>query len=195
MYKALKLTLGLLGVLLLTVSCQKKQEINVFHELQDVQKLVLAEMSLNKVGTISDAGAKGVDALINGFKVGDRIAAYSFHTYLQAYVDLGELRDGDVEVDHKRKFVRLTLPAIRTLYIGRDLGVKEEHYRVTGFRSQITAQERAALKNAMSKALKEDLRKNDEYRSLLVSEAQTKARGFLTILLKSRGYDSEINFR
>ena len=181
--------------MLLTVSCQKKQEINVFHELQDVEKLVLAEMSLNKVGTISDAGAKGVDALINGFKVGDRIAAYSFHTYLQAYVDLGELRDGDVEVDHKRKFVRLTLPAIRTQYIGRDLGVKEEHYRVTGFRSQITAQERAALKNAMSKALKEDLRKNDEYRSLLVNEAQTKARGFLTILLKSRGYDSEINFR
>ncbi|MCM1076931.1 MAG: DUF4230 domain-containing protein [Bacteroides sp.] len=182
-------------VTLLTVSCQKKQEINVFHELHDVQKLVLAEMSLNKVGTISDEGAKGFDAFVNGLKVGDRVAAYSFHTYIQAYIDLAELTDDDVTVDEKRKLVKIKLPAIQTQYIGRDLGVTEEHYRVTGMRSAITARERAQLKDAMSKALKEDLKNNDAYRSLLVSDAQAKARGFFTILLKDKGYESEITFK
>ncbi|MDE5665799.1 MAG: DUF4230 domain-containing protein [Duncaniella sp.] len=195
MYKTLRIAACVMVGALLTVSCRKEKEINVFHELQDVQKLVLAEMSLNKVGTISDVGAKGVDAFINGIKFGDRIAAYSFQTYIDAYIDLSELKSSDVEVDEKRKFIKLTLPAIQTQYIGRDLGVQEEHYRVTGLRSEITAQERAMLKDKMSLALKEDVENNDEYRSLLVKEAQTKARGFFTILLKEYGYDCEINFR
>ncbi|MDE6121923.1 MAG: DUF4230 domain-containing protein, partial [Duncaniella dubosii] len=136
-----------------------------------------------------------VDAFINGIKFGDRIAAYSFQTYIDAYIDLSELKSSDVEVDEKRKFIKLTLPAIQTQYIGRDLGVQEEHYRVTGLRSEITAQERAMLKDKMSLALKEDVENNDEYRSLLVKEAQTKARGFFTILLNGYGYDCEIDFR
>lgn len=179
----------------LTLSCSEKKEVNVFHELQDVHKLVLSEMSLNKVGVISDEGAKGMDALVNNLKFGDRVAAYSFHTYIEAYIDLGELRDTDVEVDEKRKLVKLTLPPVQTQYIGRDLGVTEEHYRVSGMRSEITAQERARLKDKMSKSLKEDIRKNPEYRSMLVKEAQSKARGFFSILLKDKGYDSEITFR
>lgn len=195
MYKTLRIAACMMALALLTVSCRKEKEVNVFHELQDVQKLVLAEMSLNKVGTISDVGLKGVDAIVNGLKFGDRIAAYSFQTYIDAYIDLSELKSSDVEVDEKRKFIRLTLPPIQTQYIGRDLGVQEEHYRVTGLRSEITAQERALLKDKMSKSLREDVENNDEYRSLLVREAQAKARGYFTILLNSYGYDCEVGFR
>ena len=98
-------------------------------------------------------------------------------------------------VTEKRKLVKLTLPPVQTQYIGRDVGVTEEHYRVSGMRSQITAQERAQLKDKMSKSLREDIRKNPEYRSMLIKEAQSKARGFFSILLKDKGYDSEITFR
>lgn len=185
----------LLVALTLLASGCKKHEVNVFHELQDVQKLVLAEMTVNKVGTISDDGARGIDALVNNLKVGKRIAAYSFQTYLEAYIDLSELHDGDVTVDPARKFVRLTLPPVHTEYLGRDLGVTEEHYRVSGLRSEITASERAALKEKMNKSLKDDIRNNPEYSSMLVKEAQAKARGFFTILLRDWGYDSEITFR
>ena len=195
MNRTLRLLWCMMVGALLAVSCTEKKEVNVFHELQDVQKLVLAEMSLNKVGTISDMGAKGLDAFVNEFKFGDRVAAYSFHTYIEAYIDLGELRDADVVVDEKRKLVKLTLPSVQTQYIGRDVGVTEEHYRVSGMRSQITAQERAQLKDKMSKSLREDIRKNPEYRSMLIKEAQSKARGFFSILLKDKGYDSEITFR
>lgn len=187
--------LSLMLVFVFLASGCRKQEVNVFHELQDVQKLVLAEMTVNKVGTISDDGAKGIDAFVNGLKVGKRIAAYSFHTYIEAYIDLSELSADDIKVDRERKLVRLTLPAVRTQYLGRDLGVTEEHYRVSGLRSQITAEERAQLKEKMNKSLKEDVRNNDEYRSMLVKEAQAKARGFFSILLKDWGYDSEITFR
>lgn len=184
----------MLALAFITAGC-RKQEINVFHELQDVQKLVLAEMTVNKVGTISDDGAKGIDALVNNLKVGKRIAAYSFHTYLEAYIDLSELRADDITVDPARRLVSLTLPPVRTRYLYRDLGVTEEHYRVSGLRSEITAAERAALKEKMSRSLKEDVRNNPEYRSILVKEAEAKARGFFSILLKDWGYDSEISFR
>lgn len=180
---------------LLAAGCAQKQEVNIVHELHDVQKLVLAEMTINKVGKISDDGAKGIHAIVNNLKVGKRIAAYSFQTYLEAYIDLSELNDADVVVDEASKTVTLTLPPVRTQYLGRDLGVTEEHYRVSGLRSNITAEERAALKEEMNKSLKEDVRNNDEYRSMLVEEAQKKARGFFSILLRDRGYKSNINFR
>ena len=80
-------------------------------------------------------------------------------------------------MDPARKFVRLTLPPVHTEYLGRDLGVTEEHYRVSGLRSEITAGKRAALKEKMNKSLKDDIRNNPEYSSMLVKEAQAKARG------------------
>ncbi len=181
--------------LVFSAGCAHKQSPALLHELQDVQKLSLAEMTVNKVGTISDNGAKGIDAFVNGLKVGKRIAAYSFHTYIEAYIDLAELRDEDITVDHDRKLVSLTLPPVHTRYLGRDIGVTEEHYRVSGLCSQITAEERAELKDRMSKSLKEEVDANDEYRRILVDEARAKARGYFSILLKDWGYDSEINFR
>lgn len=195
MRKTFSSLIYLLFVSISLISCRQEKEINVFHDLQDVNNLVLAEMSLNKVGVISDDGAKGIDAFINSFKIGDRVAAYSYQTYIEASIDLSELREEDITVDNERRLVKITLPKIQTRYIGRDLGVKEEHYRVTRARSEITAKERAELKEKMSRSLKEDIRNNEGYHDLLVTEAKKKARGFLTIMLRDRGYDCEISFR
>ncbi len=49
-------------------------------------------------------------------------------------------------IDETAKTAELTLPAIRTEFQGRDIAMKEEHYRVTGLRSQIGSKERAELK-------------------------------------------------
>lgn len=189
--------------LFLLASCGKKEEqMQVYSELKDVQQLALAEMTLNKVGTIDDMTwekAKGfsqhMGAFVNKFKPGKRIGVYSYNTYLQAYVDLSELKDNDVEVDEERKFVKITLPAIHTRYIGRDLGIKEEHLRVTGLRSSITPQERAKVKEVINSTLKAEVEGNTEFRSRLEAEAKMKAREFFTLLLKNRGYESEINFK
>lgn len=185
------------------VSCGKGEEqMQVYSELKDVQQLALAEMTLSKVGTIDDMTwekAKGfsqhMGAFVNNFKSGKRIGVYSYNTYLQAYVDLSELKEGDVEVDNERKFVKLVLPEIRTRYIGRDMGIKEEHLRVTGLRSSITPQERAKVKEVMNQALKKEVEGNTEFGIRLKDEARMKAREFFTLLLKNRGYESEITFK
>ncbi len=182
---------------LITCGCKPKEEkeIPVLSELKDMQRLVLAEMSLNKVGTIDDANTKGIEAIINGLKVGKRIGVYSYNTYLEAYIDLSKLRDDDVKIDDSRHLVTLTLPAVETAYLGRDAEFKEEHYRVTGLRSDITPSERARLKELMCESLKEDVTSNTELRKMLIEEAQGKARSYFTILLRNWGYDSEILFR
>ena len=110
-------------------------------------------------------------------------------------MDLGELRTGDVEVDEENKFVKITLPTIHTRYIGRDLGIKEEHLRVTGLRSSITPQERAEVKEVMNRTLKAEVQGNTEFSRRLEMEAKNKAREFFTLLLKNRGYESEITFK
>lgn len=188
---------------LLFMSCGKNEEqMQVYSEFKDVRQLVLAEMTINKIGTINDMTwekAKGfsqhVGAFVNTFKPGARIGVYSYNTYLQAYMDLGELKNEDVEVDQQRKFVKIILPPVRTRYIGRDMGIKEEHLRVTGLRSSITPQERAQVKEVMNEALKAEINNNSELGRRVEAEAERKAREFFTLLLRNRGYESEITFR
>lgn len=188
---------------LLFQGCSLKEErMQVYSEIKDVESLTLAEMTLNKVGTIDDMTwdkargfSQSMGALVNTFKAGKRIGVYSYNTYLQAYIELGELRDEDVVVDEERKLVKLTLPPVRTRYLGRDMGITEEHLRVTGLRSSITPQERAKVKEVMNTALKAEVEGNSDLRSRIEDEARAKAREFFTILLKNRGYESEITFR
>ncbi|MDE6860444.1 MAG: DUF4230 domain-containing protein [Duncaniella sp.] len=194
--------LALFAAVLVSGCARKDDSMQVYSELKDVKTLTLAEMTLNKVGTIDDMTwdkarglSQSIGAIVNNFKAGKRIGVYSYNTYLQAYVELGELRDEDVEVDEGRRFVRLTLPPVRTRFLGRDVDIREEHLRVTGLRSSITPQERARIKEVMNRALKAEVEGNSALKSRLEDEARTKAREFFTILLKNRGYESEITFR
>lgn len=194
--------LAAVTALLFSGCAEKEERMQVYSEIKDVESLTLAEMTLNKVGTIDDMTwdkargfSQSMGALVNKFKAGKRIGVYSYNTYLQAYIELGELRDEDVVVDEERKLVKLTLPPVRTRYLGRDLGLKEEHLRVTGLRSSITPQERAQVKEVMNRALKAEVEGNSALKSRIEDEARAKAREFFTILLRNRGYESEITFR
>lgn len=169
--------------------------VRVLSELRDVNRLSLAEMSVNKVGTISDSGTTGFASLLNKLKVGDRIGVYSYHTYLEAYVDLDAMEDGDVEVFADRRLVKLHLPPIKVRIAGRDASVTEEHYRVTGLRSTISPAERAQLKELMNTTLRQELASSDEYGDRLRASAREKAVGYFSALLQMMGYDSEITFK
>lgn len=173
----------------------RRQELRLFSELRDMQSLVLAEMSLNKVGEISDEGATGVAAVVNSLKIGKRVAVYSYNTYLEAYMDLSELTAADVAVDGRGRFAKLVLPPVRTRFVGRDMEVVEEHYRVSGLRSDVSPQERSQLKELMNASLKKEVEGNDEYRRMLTEQARAKAVGFFTALLRGRGYECEVSVR
>ena len=96
------------------------------------------------------------------------------------------------EGSHK---VRLTLPGVHTRYAGRDAGIREVHYRVTGLRSGVDARERALLKERMGKSLRKEMASNREYTDRLKKKSRESAERYFTNLLESSGYRAEIKFK
>lgn len=175
---------------------------NYLSEVKSVNKLVLAQMTISKMATIDDIdpmkaeGMKQMAAgLIDAVKVGKRKAAYSYHTYLRAYIDLSGLTDEDVTVDEATKTITLTLPQVQTEFAGRDMGIREDHYRVTGLRSEIDPKERAEIKEQMNAALKEEVEKKSDFRAKLTSEATAKCDAYFKSLLGGDGYNVIVNFK
>jgi len=188
---------------LLLAGCKPEEESrNYYAEVKSVNKLVLAQMTISKMATIDDLkleeahGLKqAAGALIDALKIGDRKAAYAYDTYLRASIDLSALAPEDVRVDDKAKTITLNLPAVTTEYLGRDLGIREIHYRVTGLRSQIDAEERAAVKEKMNTMLKQEVEGRPFFREKLIAQAKTKAASFFQSLLGGEEYTVVVNFK
>lgn len=173
-----------------------------YSEVASVNKLVLAQMSVSKMATIDDISLSDADgmrqtaaALLDAVKIGDRKAAYSYDTYLRAYVDLSSLTPDDVRVDDADRTVTITLPGVKTEYLGRDMEIREDHYRVTGLRSEIDARERAAIKEQMNAVLKREVEEKPLFRDKLVGEAKGKAQTYFQSLLGGDGYAVTVKFR
>ena len=90
---------------------------------------------------------------------------------------------------------RVVLPAIKTEFEGRDLPIRENHYRVTGLRSRIDAKERAAIKEQMNESLKEEVRRNPAFQNHIKAEARRKAIAYFESLLSGEGYTADISFK
>lgn len=188
---------------LIFTGCRKNEEPHdIYNEIKSVNRLNLAGMTISKMATIDDITldeAKGVketaDALLNAIKIGDRIAVYSYDTYLRAYIDLSELTPSDVAVDESTRSVTLLLPAIKTEFAGRDLPIRENHYRVTGLRLAINAKERAAIKERMNESLKAEVRRNPQFQNHVKSEARRKAVAYFESMLGNLGYSADISFK
>ncbi len=174
----------------------------VLSRVRSVDRLTLAQMRITKMATIDDIrleDAQGpkqvVAALVDAVKIGDRKGAYSYDTYMSAYIDLSGLGPGDVRVDTAARTVSLTLPAPRTELTGRDMQIREDHYRVTGLRTAIGPAERAALKEKMNEHLKQEVSTNPEFARMLDANARRRADSYFRELLGDLGYNVEISYR
>lgn len=193
----------MLMIVMLFGGCRKEEEqIDAYARLRSVQRLELARMAVGKVGIISDkepqdAGSLSAkaEALVNNMKVGTRIGVYSYDTYLVAYMDLGKLTSDDVRVDAERKMVSVLLPEVEVMTDGRDPQLREEHVRVTGFRSAITPEERAALKAQMAREVNEDLKKHGKDVETLRKTAAESARELIERIVSSWGYEADVQVR
>lgn len=193
-----------IALVLMLSACTKQTRVdyNYVDELRSVNKLVLAQMTVSKMATIDDLpldDARGIKqtaaAMLDIIKIGNRKAAYSYDTYLRAYVDMSQLSPDDVRVDHDARTVTITLPPIETEFEGRDITVKEDHYRVTGLRSNIDQYERAEMKEMMNASLKNEVESNPEFRRRLIREAQAKARAYFEALADNEGYTVIVDFK
>ncbi|MDE6418014.1 MAG: DUF4230 domain-containing protein [Duncaniella sp.] len=190
-------------LLLALVSCNgHDEERNYYAEVRSVDKLVLAQMAVTKMATIDDLKLEEADgvrqaamAVVDALKIGNRRAAYSYSTYLRAYIDLSALTPEDVSVDERKRTITLTLPAVQTEYLGRDIAMREEHYRVTGLRSAIDAGERAAIKEKMNTALRREVEEKPFFRDRLVAEARAKASAYFGAILGGDGYTVNVEFK
>lgn len=154
-------------------------------QIKSVQKLVLAQMTISKMATIDDIkveeaqGMKQVaSALLANLKIGDRKGAYAYDTYLRAYVDLTNFSADDVAISNDGKDIEITLPRVQTEFDGRDMKIRELHYRVTGLRSKIGADERAKVKEMMNQSLVDEVQNNSAFTDELVAEAEHNAQTY-----------------
>lgn len=190
------------GIVLAACSHRPDTADTVYAELRSVDKLTLASMAISKMATVEDIAfdeASGLrqtaDAVLASLKIGDRVAAYSYKTYLRAYIDMSALQPADIRVDESGHSITVDLPAIRTEFAGRDPGLREDHYRVTGLRSSINAGERARIKERMNTRLKAEVESSDTFRNILVERAEAKARRYFESLLAADGYIVHVNFK
>lgn len=189
--------------LLLLAACGHKAETPAFYEeVRNVNKLVVARMAVQKMATIDDIKlqeAQGTKqqlaAIVDALKVGDRVAAYSYNTFLRAYIDMTHLQPEDVSVDEQSKIVNIKLPAVQVEIEGREAALKEEHYRVTGLRSKINPRERAQLKEQMNTMVKDEIEKISGFRDALAEQGRKKAADYFTSLVASKGYKASITFK
>ena len=89
----------------------------------------------------------------------------------------------------------IALPPVETEYMGRDVTIREDHYRVTGLRSDIDQDERARIKEAMNASLKAEVEANPEFRQKLEQQARAKARAYFTSIAAADGYKANIIFK
>lgn len=193
-------------------SCSSKQGSNEVKDsapklpqlssVRSVGHLTLAEMSVRKVGTIDDLSVsesknlrQSALAVLNKFKIGERKGAWSYDTYLRASIDLSALTRADMSVDSVSRTVRLQLPPVRVETAGRDAAMREEHYRVTGLRSQISPDERAALKEEMNSMLRREVENDPQFRKTLENRARARAVAYFDSLFAMSGYHTEIYFK
>lgn len=189
---------------LLAASCHRadsESKVDFRSQLADMDRLVLAEMAVGKVGRVADGRVRdatnlvqAAEAALDHLKLGTRIGVYSFTTYVTASVDLSQLRDEDVRVDPETRHVEVVLPPLQIDFAGRDLQMTEEHVRVTGLRSAITPGERAELKNRMSAQLREELRNDADVENRLREAARQSAVRLVEGLASQAGYTAGVHF-
>lgn len=172
-----------------------------YSQVKSSNKLILAQMTISKMATIDDidlSKAEGIKqtafGMLDAIKIGNRKAAYSYDTYLRAFIDLSGLTPEDVVVNETDRTVTITLPEVQTEFAGCDMEIREDHYRVSGMRSEINAAERAEIKDQMKNALKHEVEEESGFRDMISAKAQEKAQTYFKALLEGNGYDVIVKF-
>ena len=170
------------------LGCSKDQapdHTQLFEEIRHVNRMEFASLAVTK--TVKTERT-------DWYKVGKRIAVYSYDTYLKAFIDLNLMAPDDMVFDEEQKTVRITLPPVQIEISGRDMEMKKEYENVGLFRTEISAQERALMKEKANDELKKELAGNPEYKQRLNEAARHKARSYFESLLRDAGYTPYIRF-
>ena len=174
--------------LLVFIGCSsEKSKSGFYQEIKSTDKMVFAGMSVTKTAVFKHD---------DNFKIGKRIAAYSYDTYLQAYIDLSDLKEEDIELNENEKRVKIILPPIQTEVKGRDIeGLRKVYDNIGVFRHRLNPQERAEILEEANTDLLKEVSDNPRFRNQLKEAARKKARTYFETLFESKGYAAEVEFK
>lgn len=182
--------LTLISILL--AGCHKEDKASIllhdemYQEVKSTDKMVFASMSVTKTVKTDRT---------DWYKIGKRIAVYSYDSYLRAYVDLSELAPEDIVFDDEHRTVGLTLPPVKTEVTGRDMEMKKVYENIGIMRSNVDSRERAEMKERANSSFMKEVDRNPEFKKRLTEEAERKARSYFEAIFDSFGYKSDISFR
>lgn len=150
-----------------------------YQEVSHVGKMEFGTMKVSKTITTERSA---------WYKVGSRIAAYSYDITLRAYIDLDEMDENDIKADEASHTIEINLPAVKVEIAGRSAELKKEYEHIGFFRSHPDSRERAELKEIAYKEFEKEFRSNPEYVETLRETASRKARLWLGAIGERRGY-------
>lgn len=184
------ITAILSSILLIGASCSKSSDTfahsDLYEEIKSVDKMVFASMSITKTAK-SERN--------NWYKIGKRIAVYSYDSYMRAYIDLSSLTPDDVVFNDKDKTVKVTLPPVITEITGRDMQMRKEYENIGILRSDLDSKERAEIKETANASFKKEVEDNPMFKEKLTREAQRNARRYFETLFEANGYTATIDFK
>lgn len=175
-------------LLIFTGACSRTEapdHTQLYEEIRRVNRMEFASIAVTK--TVKTERT-------DWYKIGKRIAVYSYDTNLKAYIDMNLLAPDDLEFDEKHKTVYVTLPPVQIEIAGRDMDMKKEYENVGLLRTEISAKERAKMKEKANSELKKELEGNPEYKQRLDRAARQKARIYFETLFKNSGYTPTVRF-
>lgn len=158
----------------------------LFQELRSADKMVFARMSITKTVKMDSEA---------WYKIGKRIAVYSYDAHMRAFIDLSALTADDFAFDEKNHTVDITLPPVQTEVTGRDMELRKVYENIGLLRSELDSRERAMMKEEANRSFREEVADNPRFRNQLSTEAENKARRYFEELLRQEGYTATIRFR
>lgn len=164
----------------------EKVSTEIYRQLKSADKMVLASMSISKTAKLEDS---------EWYKIGKRIAVYSYDSYMNAYIDLSELGPDDISFNPADSTVTVTLPPVRTGISGRDMEMRKEYENIGPLRSDIDSKERAAMKEQANMSFTSEIEENPRFREKLRESAERKARRYFETLFADSGYKASIIFK
>ncbi len=188
--KKWKLTLAI-AALVMGAGCSEKAPEQTDHQaellqLKSANKLILSRAAISKTARKETS---------DWYKIGKRIAVYSYDSYLQAFIDLNELTAADLAFDDEARTVTVTLPPVKIESAGRDMELKREYENVGLLRSELNSKERAEMKEQANEDFRREIIENKEFSRSLLASAQQKARLYIESLFAAQGYQATVIFK
>lgn len=172
--------------LLVSVACSKTDNTDLYQEIKSADKMVFASMSITKTAKTERSA---------WYKIGKRIAVYSYDTYMRAYIDLSALQMEDLVFDETNKTVKVMLPPVKTEVTGRDMEMRKEYENIGIMRSDLDSKERAEMKERANASFKTEIEDNPVFKEQLIEAAERKARKYFETVFEAKGYKASIEFK